>query len=113
MFFDYEEFKSLAEKENLIVDRNEYGAVYFGDEKTGGEKLLGYVSVSSVGFNQAFYFPQIMSGQYQKTLGEFIYKSDSKYNCILKFIRHSQRGSLQDFLMSFREKASPREQLYP
>ena len=32
------------------------------------EKLLGYVSVSSVGFNQAFYFPQIMSGQYQKTL---------------------------------------------
>ena len=43
------------------------------------EKLLGYVSVSSVGFNQAFYFPQIMSGQYQKTLGEFIFRFDSKY----------------------------------
>ena len=43
------------------------------------EKLLGYVSISSVGFNKAFYFPQIMSGQYLKTLGEFIFRSDNEY----------------------------------
>ena len=43
------------------------------------EKLLGYVSVSSVAFNKAFYFPQIMSGQYQKTIGEFIFRFDNEY----------------------------------
>jgi len=42
-------------------------------------KLNGYVSIISVGFNKAFYFPQILSGQYTKTLGEFIYRIDNSY----------------------------------
>ena len=43
------------------------------------DKLIGYAAVTSVGFNEAFYFPQILSGQYTKTLGEFIYRSDNDY----------------------------------
>ena len=42
-------------------------------------KLNGYVSIISVGFNKAFYVPQILSGQYTKTLGEFIYRIDNSY----------------------------------
>ena len=43
------------------------------------DKLIGYAAVTSVGLNEAFYFPQILSGQYTKTLGEFIYRSDNDY----------------------------------
>ena len=43
------------------------------------EKLIGYASIISIGFNEAFYFPQIMNGQYAKTLGEFIYRFDNDY----------------------------------
>ena len=43
------------------------------------ENLIGYTSVASVGFNEAFYFPHIMSGLFTKTLGEFIYRLDNNY----------------------------------
>ena len=43
------------------------------------EKLIGYAVVTSVGYNQAFYFPQIIKGQYKKTLAEFFYRLDNNY----------------------------------
>ena len=43
------------------------------------DKLIGYISILSIGCNSAFYFPQISSGEYTKTLGEFIYRFDNNY----------------------------------
>ena len=43
------------------------------------EKLIGFVSVSAVGFNEAFYFPQLLENDDTKTLGEFIYRLDNNY----------------------------------
>ena len=43
------------------------------------EKLNGYASIVAVGFNEAFYFPQLLSNQKTKTLAEFIYRNDNSY----------------------------------
>ena len=43
------------------------------------EKLIGFVSVAAVGFNEAFYFPQLLENEDIKTLGEFIYRLDNNY----------------------------------
>ena len=43
------------------------------------EKLIGYASIVAVGFNEAFYFPQLLSNQKTKTLAEFIYRNDNSY----------------------------------
>ena len=43
------------------------------------EKLIGFVSVASVSFNEAFYYPQLLESESSKTLGEFIYRMDNSY----------------------------------
>ena len=43
------------------------------------EKLIGFVSVASVSFNEAFYYPQLLESETSKTLGEFIYRIDNSY----------------------------------
>ena len=91
MFFDYEEFKSLAEKENLIVDRNEYGAVYFGDEKTGGKKLLGYVEPS---FNYKTMYIKIPKKE-QIDLDEFK-NTKEMVDYIIKNSKKSSRKSMKE-----------------
>lgn len=91
MFFDYEEFKSLAEKENLIVDRNEYGAVYFGDEKTEGEKLLGYLEPS---FNYKTMYIKIPKKE-QIDLDEFK-NTKEMVDYIIKNSKTSVRKSMKE-----------------
>ena len=91
MFFNYEEFKSLAEKENLIVDRNEYGAVYFGDEKTEGEKLLGYLEPS---FNYKTMYIKIPKKE-QIDLDEFK-NTKEMVDYIIKNSKTSVRKSIKE-----------------
>ena len=77
------------------------------------EKLLGYVSVTSVGFNQAFYFPQIMSGQYQKALGEFIYRFDNEYFLEEKtyFLNSIQKALTSNYIKNINKEEIKEEPL--
>ena len=43
------------------------------------EKLIGFYTITSVGFNKAFYFPQMSSNGYGKTLAEYIFRWDKDY----------------------------------
>ena len=63
------------------------------------EKLIGYFSISSVGFNNAFYFPQMSINGYGKTLGEYIFRWDKDYYLQekLDFINIIQRNITSNY----------------
>ena len=43
------------------------------------EKLIGYFTITSIGFNNAFYFPQMSTTGYRKTLTEYVFRWDKDY----------------------------------
>ena len=64
------------------------------------DKLIGYASILAVGCDSAFYFPQILSGQYTKTLGEFIYRFDNNYYLEEKtnFMKNIQKNLTSNYI---------------
>ena len=69
---------SLSEK-NAYICGDIDGKNLFDSFDSFNEKLIGYFSIASVGFNNAFYFPQMSSSGYGKTLCEYIFRWDKDY----------------------------------
>ena len=68
----------LSEKDAYICADTD-GKNLFDSFDYFNEKLIGYFAITSVGFNNAFYFPHISASGYGKTLGEYIFRWDIDY----------------------------------
>ena len=73
-------FNDILSNSTAYVCGDSEDHTLFSSFELFNENLIGYVAISSVGYNQAFYFPQIMNGHYKKTLGEFIFRLDNNYS---------------------------------
>ena len=64
------------------------------------EKLIGYFAITSIGFNNVFYYPQMSSTGYQKTLSEYIFRWDKNYYLEekLEFINIIQRNMTSNYI---------------
>ena len=72
-------FKDPISNSTAYICGDSEDQTVFSSFDSFNKNMKGNVVVSSVGFNQAFYFPHIMGGQYKKTLGEFIFTLDTDY----------------------------------
>jgi hypothetical protein len=73
------EFNDTISNNNAFLCGDINGTNLFDSFDSFNEKLIGYFSITSVGFNGAFYFPQMSSTGYGKTLGEYIFRWDKDY----------------------------------
>ena len=73
------EFNDTISSNNAFLCGDINGTNLFDSFDNFNEKLIGYFSITSVGFNGAFYFPQMSSTGYGKTLGEYIFRWDKDY----------------------------------
>ena len=73
------EFEDSLSKKNAYICGDINGKNLFDSFDSFNEKLIGYFSIASVGFNNAFYFPQMSSSGYGKTLCEYIFRWDKDY----------------------------------
>ena len=67
------------------------------------DKLIGYITISSVGFNKQFYFPNIISLGMGKTLGEYIFNFDIDYYLEEKihFLTNVQKQITSNYLKNY------------
>ena len=73
------QFEDSLSKKDAYICGDINGINLFDSFDSFNEKLIGYFSIASVGFNNAFYFPQMSSSGYGKTLGEYIFRWDKDY----------------------------------
>jgi len=73
------QFNDTISKGNAYVCGDINGKDLFNSFDNFNEKLFGYFSVTSIGFNKAFYFPQMFYLGYGKNLGEYIFIRDRNY----------------------------------
>jgi len=73
------QFEDSLSKKNAYICGDINGKNLFDSFDSFNEKLIGYFSIASVGFNNAFYFPQMSSSGYGKTLCEYIFRWDKDY----------------------------------
>ena len=75
------------------------------------DRLIGYVAIASVGFKEAFYFPQILSDKNTKTLGEFIYTIDNEYFLEekIKFLNVVQKHMTSNYIKNINKEKLEKE----
>ena len=73
------EFNDAISKKNAYLCGDINGTNLFDSFDSFNEKLIGYFLITSIGFNSAFYFPQMSTSGYGKTLGEYIFRWDRDY----------------------------------
>ena len=73
------EFNDIISNKRAYLCGDINGTNLFDSLDDFNEKLIGYFSITSIGFNNAFYFPQMSSSGYGKTLGEYIFRWDKDY----------------------------------
>ena len=75
------------------------------------DRLIGYVAITSVGFKEAFYFPQILSDKNTKTLGEFIYTIDNEYFLEekIKFLNVVQKYMTSNYIKNINKEKLEKE----
>ena len=73
------QFTESLNGRNAYICADINGKNLFDSFDNFNEKLIGYFTISSIGFNNAFYFPQMSTNGYGKTLGEYIYRWDKDY----------------------------------
>ena len=102
----------ISESTAYICGDSENSELFESFDKLN-DNLIGYVAVTSVGFNEAFYFPQILSGQFTKTLGEFIYRIDNEYFLGEKtsFLNVIQKYMTSNYIKYINEKNIDKEPL--
>ena len=93
------EFNDTISKNNAYLCGDINGTNLFDSFDSFNEKLIGYFSITSIGFNRGFYFPQMSSTGYGKTLGEYIFKWDRDYYLEekLDFINIIQRNMTSNY----------------
>ena len=73
------EFNYTLSNTNAYICGDIDGLKLFDTFDSINDKLLGYFSISSVGFNNGFYFPHFTTLGTGKTLGEYIFSWDVDY----------------------------------
>ena len=93
------EFNDTISKNNAYLCGDINGTNLFDSFDSFNEKLIGYFSITSIGFNRGFYFPQMSSTGYGKTLGEYIFRWDRDYYLEekLDFINIIQRNMTSNY----------------
>ena len=73
------QFNDTISNKNAYICGDINGKNLFDSFDSFNEKLIGYFTISSIGFNNAFYFPQMALTGYGKTLSEYIFRWDKDY----------------------------------
>ena len=73
------QFKDPINQNTAYICGDIEGKNLFESLDNFNEKLIGYFGITSIGFNSAFYFPQISSSEYGKTMTEYIFRWDIDY----------------------------------
>ena len=73
------QFNDTISKKNAYICADINGKNLFDSFDIFNERIFGYFSITSIGFNRAFYFPQMFSLGYGKNLGEYIFRWDRNY----------------------------------
>ena len=100
------EFNDTISKRNVYLCGDINGTNLFDSFDSFNEKLIGYFSITSIGFNSAFYFPQMSTVGYGKTLGEYIFRWDRDYFLEekLEFISIIQKNMTSNYYTHITEK---------
>ena len=70
------------------------------------DKLLGYFTISSIGFNHQFYFPNIISLGAGKTLTEYIFNKDIDYYLEekIEFLNKIQKQMTSNYIVNINQE---------
>ena len=100
------EFNDTISRKNVYLCGDINGTNLFDSFDSFNEKLMGYFSITSIGFNSAFYFPQMAIVGYGKTLGEYIFSWDRDYYLEekLDFINIIQKNMTSNYYTHITEK---------
>ena len=100
------QFSDSISKKNAYICGDINGKNLFDSFDNFNEKLIGYFAITSIGFNNAFYFPQMSSTGYEKTLSEYIFRWDKDYYLEekLDFVRIIQRNMTSNYNNSIDKK---------
>ena len=100
------QFSDSISKKNAYICGDINGKNLFDSFDSFNEKLIGYFAITSIGFNNAFYFPQMSSTGYEKTLSEYIFRWDKDYYLEekLDFVRIIQRNMTSNYNNSIDKK---------
>ena len=98
-------FSMCIEFNDLICNKNAYicgdinGKNLFDSFDNFNEKLIGFFSITTIGFNRAFYFPQMTINGYGKTMGEYVFRWDKDYYLEekLDFVNIVQRNMTSNY----------------
>ena len=73
------QFNDTISNNSAYVCSDLNGKSLFDSFDNFNEKFIGYFVVTSIGFNNAFYFPQMSSIGYGKTMSEYLFRWDKNY----------------------------------
>ena len=73
------QFNDNISHKNSYICGDINGDKLFNSFDNFNEKLIGYLTIVSIGFNNAFYFPQMSTNGYGKTTTEYIFRWDKDY----------------------------------
>ena len=99
------EFKYNISNTNAFICADIQATDVFNSFNKINEKLLGYFTISSVGFNKQFYFPNIISLGTDKTLGEYIFNWNINYYLKekIEFLTNTQKQMISNYLKNYNE----------
>ena len=99
------EFKYNLSNTNAFICADIQATDVFNAFNRVNEKLNGYFTISSVGFNKQFYFPNIISLGTDKTLGEYIFNWNIDYYLEekIEFLTHVQKLMTSNYLNNYEE----------
>ena len=100
------EFTCTLTNTNAFICADIEGDYIFNTFDIINDKLLGYFSISSVGFNNVFYFPHITTLGTGKTICEYIYNWNIDYFLEekMKFIKVIQKQLTSNYIRNFNDK---------
>ena len=99
------EFKYNLSNTNAYICVDIEGNSLFNTFNKINDKLIGYITISAVGFNKQFYFPNIISLGMGKTLGEYIFNFDIYYYLEekIQFLNNVQKQITSNYLKNYNE----------
>ena len=100
------EFKYTISDTNAYLCGDIEGNDLFNTFNRINDKLIGYFTISSVGFNKQFYFPHIVSLGTGKTLSEYIFSWEIDYYLEekKKFLSEVQKYMTSNYIKNYNEK---------
>ena len=100
------EFKYNISDTNAYICVDIEGERLFNTFNKINDKLIGYFTISSVGFNKQFYFPHIIKLGTGKTLSEYIFSQDIDYFLEekIEFLSVVQKNMTSNYIKNYNNK---------